>query len=105
MIDTKPLSYTTPQFPALYWPFPVGGTQVAYLYDADDIWRFTLYWTYITIVGVHIIAALYACLTQLRSWKVIWTIPVIYLLVGGIEATIAGNVVGGLYVVVTLGTL
>jgi len=96
VVDTAPVSYVTPRFPALYWPFPVGGTQVSYLYHASDIWRFTLYWTYITIVGVHIIAALYACLTQWRNWRIIWTVPVFYLIIGGIEATMAGNIVGGL---------
>lgn len=96
MVDTVPLSYTPPQFPGLYWPFPIGGTQVSYLYYASDMWRFTLYWTYIDIIGVHLVASAYACLIQWRNWKVIWIVPIIYAIIGGIEATIAGNVVGGL---------
>ena len=60
------------------------------------MWRFTLYWTLICIVAVHMVAAGYACIIQYRNWKTIWVAPLIYLIVGGIEALIAGNVVGGL---------
>lgn len=95
-MDTQPLSYVPPDFPSLYWPFPVSGTQTYYLYDAHSIWRFTLLWTIIAVVGVHIIAAGYACCVQWRNWKVIWVAPVLFTVIGGIEAVIAGNVVGGL---------
>lgn len=60
------------------------------------MWRFTLYWTLICVVGVHMAAAGYACVMQYRNWKIIWVVPVVYLIIGGIEALIAGNVVGGL---------
>ncbi|KAH9827681.1 integral membrane protein, partial [Teratosphaeria destructans] len=110
IVDRKPQGYVPLQFPALYWPFPVSGTQVRYLYDAHDIWRFTLYWTLISIVGVHMVAAAYAMAMQVHqlrrlrmkgrkvtgTWWVIGAIPVVYLIAGGIEALIAGNVVGGL---------
>lgn len=96
IVNTEPLSYVPPPFPSLYWPFPVGGAQASYLYDAHSIWRFTLIWTIIAIVGVHMVAAGYACMIQWRNWKVIWVVPVIYGIIGGIEAIIAGNVVGGL---------
>ncbi|PNS17475.1 hypothetical protein CAC42_7158 [Sphaceloma murrayae] len=96
VVNDRPLSYTPPPFPSLYWPFPVDGTQTYYLYDATSMWRFTLLWTIISVTGVHIVAALYACLVQWRNWRVIWVVPIIYTLVGGIEAIIAGNVVGGL---------
>jgi hypothetical protein len=95
-VDPRPLSYVPPPFPSLYWPFPDSGTQTAYLYDARSMWRFTLYWTLICVVGVHMAAAGYACVMQYRNWKIIWVVPVIYLVIGGIEALIAGNVVGGL---------
>ncbi|KAG8624817.1 hypothetical protein KVT40_007884 [Elsinoe batatas] len=96
VVNDRPLSYTPPPFPSLYWPFPVDGTQTYYLYDAGSIWRFTLLWTIIAVTGVHIIAALYACLVQWRNWKIIWVVPIIYTVIGGIEAIIAGNVVGAL---------
>ena len=48
------------------------------------------------MIGVHLIAAGYALIVQYRNWKLIWTVPLGYGLIGGIEACIAGNVVGGL---------
>lgn len=96
IVEPKPLSYEVPPFPSLYWPFPVDGTQTAYLYDAPAMWRFTLYWTLIFVVGVHMAAAGYACAMQYHNWKIIWVVPLVYLIIGGIEALIAGNVVGGL---------
>lgn len=97
-VDPKPLSYENPPFPSLYWPFPVSGAQTTYLYDADPMWRFTLYWTLICVGGTHVIAALYACMIQYRNWKLIWLAPLVFAVVGLVEASIAGNVVGGLFV-------
>ncbi|KAI6858892.1 hypothetical protein KC343_g15580 [Hortaea werneckii] len=59
------------------------------------MFKFTLYWTLICVVGVHMVAASYACAIQWKNWKVIWVVPIIYLIIGGIEAVIAGSVVGG----------
>ena len=98
MVDPRPLSYEPPEFPSLYWPFPVRGTQTVYLYDSSTIFRFILLWTLIDVIGIHLIAAIYAMLIQWRNWKLIWVTPVIFGLVGGIEALIAGSVVGGVYV-------
>jgi hypothetical protein len=96
IVDPRPLSYEPPPFPSLYWPFPVDGTQTTYLYDAYSMWRFTFFWTLICVVGVHMAAAGYTCVIQYRNWKVIWVVPIVYVIIGGIEAMIAGNVVGGL---------
>ncbi|KAK4546521.1 hypothetical protein LTR36_001738 [Oleoguttula mirabilis] len=96
VVDATPLSYTPPPFPSLYWPFPVNGAQTAYLYDAYTMWKFTLYWTLLCVGGVHLVAAGYACAIQYKNWKSIWLVPVVYLVIGSIEALIAGNVVGGL---------
>jgi len=60
------------------------------------MWRFTLYWTLICVTGVHLVAASYACAMQYRSWKIIWIVPIIYTVIGGTEAVIAGNITGGL---------
>ena len=86
----------TPNFPSLYWPFTTAENEKPYLYDARPMWRFTLYWTIIFVGGVHLGAALWACATHYQNWKVIWVVPVVYLFVGGIEAAVAGNLVGGL---------
>jgi hypothetical protein len=98
VVDPRPLSYEPPEFPSLYWPFPVSGTQTVYLYDASTIFRFILLWTLIDVIGIHLIAAIYAMLIQWRNWKMIWITPIVFGVVGGIEALIAGSVVGGVYV-------
>lgn len=95
VVDPRPLSYTPPAFPSLYWPFPVSGTQTNYLYDAWSMFRFTLLWTLIDVIGIHLVAAGYAMMVQWRNWKFIWITPIVFGIIGGIEALIAGAVVGG----------
>ena len=94
--NTAPLGYVTPSFPSLYWPFPVKGDQAKYLYHAADIWKFTVIWTLIFYEGVHLATSGYAVAIQWRNWKIIWLAPVVFLIIGGIEAMIAGSVIGGL---------
>lgn len=62
-----PLSYSTPQFPALYWPVRANPGEAQYLYFLSDIYRYTLYWTLITIVAAHICVATWAMLMQFSS--------------------------------------
>ena len=95
VVAPRPLSYTPQKFPSLYWPFPVSGTQTVYLYDAWTMFRFTLLWTLVDVIGIHLIAAMYAMAIQWRNWKLIWIAPVVFGIIGGIEALIAGSVVGG----------
>lgn len=96
MVDPRPLSYSPPAFPALYWPFPVSGEQTNYLYDAWSMFRFTLLWTLIDVIGIHLVAAGYAMMVQWRNWKFIWITPIVFGIIGGIEALISGAVVGGM---------
>jgi len=96
VVNPKPDNYTLPVFPSLYWPFPVDGRQTHYLYDAKPIWRFTLLWTLISVIGIHVVAASYAVMTHWREWRFIWIVPIVFGVIGGIEALIAGNAVGGL---------
>lgn len=80
-----------PSFPSLYWPFPVSGDQARYLYAASDIWRFTLYWTFIMYAAVHGAASAYAICVQWRSWKIIlWLVPITYMLVGELRRLLRG---------------
>lgn len=60
------------------------------------MWLYTLNWTLICVIGVHMIAAMWAIMNQLKNWKIIWIVPIIYMVIGGIEALIAGCVTGGL---------
>lgn len=121
-----PRSYKTPQFPALYWPIRTKPGEPQYLYYLSDIYRYTLYWTLLTIVTAHICVATWAVLMQFNSasqrkkylstpagrrlsaknrkllgeypigetlsW--VWLIPVVYIVIGGLEALLAGSMVG-----------
>jgi len=94
-----PVNYTVPQWPALYWPFPVvNGTsaKAQYLYEAYDIWRFTVIWTQLFFGTVHLVTSATAVFVQWHNWKVIWLVPVIYAFIAGVEALFAGSMVGGL---------
>lgn len=125
--NTQPVAYTTPPFPSLYWPFHVSPGVAQYLYSTTDIWRFTLYWTLITIPLAHFFAAITAILMQFSSayqcrmyiskpatraklsaknkkllgerpmrntLKWVWVIMGVYMIIGAIEALIAGSLVG-----------
>ncbi|KAH7408576.1 hypothetical protein DE146DRAFT_675601 [Phaeosphaeria sp. MPI-PUGE-AT-0046c] len=94
--SAAPPGYTTPGFPSLYWPLPVGKSKSYYLYDPSDIVRFTIYWTLLLVGGIHFIVGLWACIIQWRNWKLIWIAPLIFVVIGGIEALISGAIVGGL---------
>ena len=89
------MGYTQPPFPSLFWP-PQRRTVV--LYELDDIWKFTLYWTLILYGIFHLGAVGVAVIMQVgkrRShWKYLWLVPLIYFLIAGFEAVIAGTVVG-----------
>ncbi|KAF2634798.1 hypothetical protein P280DRAFT_554324 [Massarina eburnea CBS 473.64] len=94
--SAAPAGYVTPEFPSLYWPLPLHGTQRFYLYNPNDIWRYTMLWSVMFFGAIHFTAAAWACVVQWRNWKFIWITPVVYLVVGGLEGFIAGSVVGGL---------
>jgi hypothetical protein len=80
----------------LYWPLPLRAAQPYYLYNPTDIWRFTTVWTLLFFGAVHLVVAFWACVVQWRNWKLIWITPIVYAVIGGLEALIAGSVVGGL---------
>jgi hypothetical protein len=89
-INPVPPNYTSPPFPSLYSPLQSG----TYLYYSNDIWRFTLFWTLIIFEAFHLAASGYAVAVQWRNWKLMWLVPIAYLVVGGIEAVLAGSIVG-----------
>ncbi len=92
-----PENYTTPPFPSLYWP-PQSTPQDRSLYRLSDIWRFTLLWTLLIYAIFHLGAAGIAIVMQLArdrsKWKYLFTIPVAYSILAGVEALFAGSVVG-----------
>lgn len=89
-----PGSYRTPAFPSLYSLIPGALDEPKYLYYTKDIWRFTLFWTIIYFEGFHLAASGYAVIVQRRNWKAMWIVPVLYMIVAGVEAVLAGSVVG-----------
>ncbi|KAF1961711.1 hypothetical protein CC80DRAFT_488147 [Byssothecium circinans] len=94
--SSAPQGYVTPEFPSLYWPSPIRGSQHVYLYYPNDVWRFTILWTVIFFSVIHFAAAAWASVVQWRNWRLIWITPVIYVGIGSIEGFIAGSAVGGL---------
>jgi hypothetical protein len=89
-----PADYSPPPFPSLYDPvFNVAG-EAPYLYRLRDAWRFTLYWTLIIYGGAHLGVAACAVAMQWRHWRVMWAVPVVYALVGSLQALLAGSIVG-----------
>ncbi|KAH8696002.1 integral membrane protein [Talaromyces proteolyticus] len=94
MSDEAPLDYSVPPFPSLHLPV-IGVPQAQnYLYHAEDIWRFTLYWTLILHIGLHFVVAAFATAIQWRNWRMMWAVPVAYVVVSGLEALLAGSMVG-----------
>ncbi|TGO41557.1 hypothetical protein BHYA_0020g00560 [Botrytis hyacinthi] len=96
--NPAPLDYSTPPFPSLYWPVHAKPGVPIYLYYAHDIWRYTLLWTLIVYGITHIAVAAWAVAMQLgkgkNAWQYAWIIPLVYALIAGIEALLAGSLVG-----------
>lgn len=94
-----PAEYTVPPFPSLFWP-PQASTII--LYELDDMWKFTLFWTLILFGLFHLGAVGVAILMhggkRISSWKYLWVVPLVYFLIAGFEALIAGTLVGLMYV-------
>lgn len=93
-----PEPYNTPPFPALYWFVANRAEKAQYLYHQGDIWRFTLFWTIIIYEAVHIAASGYAVAVQRHNWRFMWVVPLVYMTIAGVEAVLAGTVVGLLLV-------
>ncbi|KAI1115983.1 hypothetical protein F5Y14DRAFT_97469 [Nemania sp. NC0429] len=91
--DYPPSNYVTPEFPSLYWP-----PHAYVIYTVYESWRFTLTWTLLLFIAFHLSAVAIALLMQVgkpRSiWKYLVAVPVVYAVVAGAEALVAGSVVG-----------
>ena len=66
----------------------------SFLYYVIDIWRFTVLWTLIVYGCCHLAASLYATVVQRKNWKYMWIVSLIYIMIAGIEAVLAGSIVG-----------
>lgn len=62
------------------------------------MWLFILLWTLIIYALFHLGASTIALAMQVgkkkSNWKYLWMVPIIYLVVAGLEALFAGSIVG-----------
>ncbi|KAL2271756.1 hypothetical protein VTJ83DRAFT_1127 [Remersonia thermophila] len=90
-----PAQYTVPPFPSLFWP---PQTSEIILYELDEMWKFTLFWTLILYGLFHLgavgVAVLMHGSKRFSNWKYLWLVPLVYSLIAGFEALIAGTLVG-----------
>ncbi|OCF40674.1 hypothetical protein I317_05523 [Kwoniella heveanensis CBS 569] len=71
-VISVPEGYTTPSFPSLYIP-TIDSTieqRGIFLYEAEAIWHFTLYWTMALLCGLFLICALFASATMILNLTV-----------------------------------
>ncbi|KAI6783903.1 uncharacterized protein J7T54_001779 [Emericellopsis cladophorae] len=97
--NPPPRNYQTPRFPSLNI-----GTVYDYsqdrrytLYYVSDVWRFTVIWTLIVYALFHLGAVVVALLThgwRISTWKYLWAVPIVYLVIAGLEAILSGSIVG-----------
>ncbi|POR35638.1 Uncharacterized protein TPAR_04150 [Tolypocladium paradoxum] len=97
--NDPPPNYHTPRFPSLHLRILSDPTpqRMYTLFYIKDVWRFTLIWTLITFAVFHLGAVLVALFThgwKKSSWKYLWAVPVVYLVTAGLEALLAGSIVG-----------
>lgn len=112
-----PPDYRTPPFPSLYWLIgPPHLVHPAYLYNWKDVWRFTFFWTLIAFEAAHLLVGVYAVVMVwwssrddrvtggmgrkrktgrfLHKISGMWIVPLVYGIIAGLEAFIAGSLVG-----------
>src|SRR5436189_6076323 len=92
--QSVPLNYTVPPFPSLYSPIRPSQDEAKFLYFTNDVWRFTLYWTLLFYTGAHLSVAFWAVAVQLPSWKHVWRVPLLSIVVASLEGLLAGRLVG-----------
>lgn len=97
--NTPPEGYDTPRFPSLNVKtlYDQTADKQYTLYYVLDVWRFTLLWTLIIYACFHLAAVMIAMFThgwKKSSWRYLWAVPVIYLVIAGLEAVMAGSIVG-----------
>ncbi|KAL6356095.1 hypothetical protein LRP88_09683 [Fusarium phalaenopsidis] len=97
--NEPPKDYQTPGFPSLNIQtlYDTTSDKRYTLYYVLDVWRFTLLWTIIIYACFHLAAVLIAMFNhgwKKSSWKYLWAVPIIYLVIAGLEAVLAGSIVG-----------
>ncbi|WWC92666.1 uncharacterized protein L201_007625 [Kwoniella dendrophila CBS 6074] len=64
-VISVPDGYTTPSFPSLYIPtlHDTSEQRGIFLYEAEAIWHFTLYWTLILLMSLFLLCSAFASFT------------------------------------------
>ena len=94
-----PDGYQTPRFPSLnvQTVYDTTPRRVYTLYYIKDVWRFTVIWTVIIYALFHLAAVIIALFThgrRMSTWKYLWAIPIIYIVIAGLQAVVTGSIVG-----------
>ena len=90
----------------MYWPFDAAPNVPQYLYYAtglfdtgkkgltEDIWKFTLFWTFAIFGVVFLAAGLWAWSVYFLKTKWAVLIPILYVVSGEFIALVSGTIVG-----------
>lgn len=104
-----PIGYTTPDFPALYWPLGLDhkNFEASFLYYSFDVWKFTVFWALIMLGASYAIAGSIAVFNivqhnvrhkhqQKSPVPDICTLIIllIYVLVGLFKGFVGGSIIG-----------
>lgn len=93
-VNAIPIDYVVPSFPSLYFPIGSPEFKSALLFYPYDIWKFTLYWTFIFFASFHLCASIWASIMHRKSLMDSIYIILFYLIFSGIQALISGSLVG-----------
>lgn len=101
--NNAPEGYRTPRFPSLNIHELKDTTPDKHftLFYISDVWYFTVIWTLVMYWSFHMGAVLIAFFTHgwnKSSWKYLWAVPVVYMVMAGLEALLAGSIVGLMWV-------
>ncbi|KAI9139190.1 hypothetical protein BKA69DRAFT_685763 [Paraphysoderma sedebokerense] len=95
VVSRTPLDYVPPEWPSLYDPLSEDdGTSPRYMYNPNDIFRFTLYWMLLLYSSFYGIAGCWAYIVFLRRSKWAVLFPVLFILIGVATAAVFGTVFG-----------
>ncbi|CCK68451.1 May24p KNAG_0A07980 [Huiozyma naganishii CBS 8797] len=88
-----PVGYHTPSFPSLYWPISNESYSLAFLYNIEDIWKFTMYWCLILNGAFYGTSGLVATISHWKNPHAILIVG-LYLLYAGIQGVVIGIIAG-----------
>ena len=96
---TPPEGYKSPGFPSLSIEALSDNTPTRQytLYYISDVVRFTIQWTLIVYGAFHLGAVFIAMAVgswTKSSWRLLWVVPLVYLVAAALEGLLAGSLIG-----------